>query len=72
MHKPDSQTLARHETLDALPAMLTLLRRLVITAFEAGDPDSEELKHLLEDCVVAAHRLRLREKLRARAALEHG
>jgi hypothetical protein len=69
--KQDSQALERHETLDALPAMLTVLRRLVATSFEADDPDSDELKRLLEACVVGAHRLRLREQLRAREALEH-
>ena len=66
----DSQALTRTEALDALPAMLTMLRRLVITSFEAGDAESDELKHLLEACVVGAYRLRLREQLRARASLE--
>ena len=72
MPKLDPQALARRETLDALPATLTMLRRLVITAFEADDPESDELKRLLEACVVGAHRLRIREQLRAREALEHG
>lgn len=49
-----------------------MLRRLVVSAFEPGDPESDELKSLLEACVVGAHRLRLREQLRARQALEHG
>lgn len=69
MQKPDSQALTRTETLEALPAMLTMLRRLVMTSFEAGDPDGDELKQLLEACVVGAHRLRLREQLRARESL---
>jgi hypothetical protein len=64
--KTDPAALTRAETLDALPAMLTMLRRLVVTSFEAGDPESDELKGLLEACVVGAHRLRLRERLRAR------
>jgi hypothetical protein len=72
MPKQDPQALVRRETLDALPATLTMLRRLVVTTFEADDPESDELKRLLEACVVGAHRLRIREQLRAREALEHG
>ena len=72
MAKLDPLALQRSETLDALPATLTMLRRLVVAAFEPGDPESDELKSLLEACVVGAHRLRLREQLRARSALEHG
>jgi len=68
MPKPDPMTI-RAETLDALPAMLTMMRRMVITSFEAGDPESDELKSLLEACVVGAYRLRLRERLRARETL---
>ena len=71
MPKTDPAALARRETLDALPGTLTMLRRLVVSAFEPGDPESDELKSLLEACVVGAHRLRLREQLRAREALEH-
>jgi len=70
MHTSDSEALTRTETLDALPAMLTMLRRLVMTSFEVGDPDSDDLKQLLDACVVGAYRLRLREQLRARASLE--
>jgi hypothetical protein len=72
MAKPDPLALQRSETLDALPATLTMLRRLVVAAFEPGGPESDKLKRLLEACVVGAHRLRLREQLRAREALEHG
>ena len=72
MPKQDPQALVRCETLDALPATLTMLRRLVITTFEANDPETNELTRLLEACVVGAHRLRIREQLRAREALEHG
>jgi len=70
MQTSDSKALTRAETVDALPAMLTMLRRLVMTSFEAGDAESDELKRLLEACVVGAYRLRLREQLRARASLE--
>jgi len=62
----------RAEALDALPAMLSVVRRLVISSFESGDPESEELKSLLDACVVGAHRLRLRERLRARGGCDHG
>jgi hypothetical protein len=72
MPKQDPQALVRRETLDALPATLTMLRRLVVNAFDGDDPESDELKRLLEACVVGAHRLRIREQLRAREALEHG
>jgi hypothetical protein len=57
--------LAREEALDALPAVLSAIRWLVMMSFEADDPESEELKRLLEACVVGAHRLRLREQLRS-------
>ncbi len=57
-------TPARAEALDALPAMLALLRRVVVTSFEPGDPESDELRDLLDACVIGAHRLRLRERLR--------
>jgi len=55
-------SLARAEAIDALPAMLALLRRVVMTSFETGDPESDELRRLLDACVVGAHRLRLRER----------
>ena len=64
MSNEDAGTLGRAETLEALPAVLTVLRRLVTTAFEPGDPESDELRSLLDACVVGAHRLRLREQLR--------
>jgi len=72
MAKPESQARVRRETLDALPATLTMLRRLVVTTFDASDPEIDELKRMLEACVVGAHRLRLREQMRAGEALEHG
>jgi hypothetical protein len=72
MAKRESPASIRRETLDALPATLTMLRRLVVTSFDAGDPEIDELKRMLEACVVGAHRLRLREKMRADEALEHG
>jgi hypothetical protein len=64
---PDcAAALARAEAIVALPAMLALLRRVVTTSFEPGDPESDELRDLLDACVVSAHRLRLRERLRDR------
>jgi hypothetical protein len=65
-----SPAVARAEALDAIPAMLTVLRRLVITAFESGDQESEELRQMLDACVVGAHRLRLREQMRAKGGCE--
>jgi len=70
MSYESSPALARAEALDAIPAMLTVLRRMVITAFEAEDPESDELRRLLEACVVGAHRLRLREQMRAKGGCE--
>jgi hypothetical protein len=58
---------SKAEPLEALPGLLTLARQALIASFERGDPDSDELKALLEACVVSAHRLRLRERLRATA-----
>jgi hypothetical protein len=57
--------LARVETLEALPALLTLARQAILAAFEADDAESHELKNLLDACIVGAHRLRLREQLRS-------
>jgi hypothetical protein len=71
IHELGPEALERHEMLDALPAMLTMLRRFVTKSFGPDDPESDELKKLLEACVVGAHRLRLREQLRAKEALEH-
>jgi hypothetical protein len=72
MAKRESPASIRREALDALPATLTMLRRLVVTTFDASDPEIDELKRMLEACVVGAHRLRLREQMRADEALEHG
>jgi len=65
-----SPAVARAEALEAIPAMLTVLRRLVFTAYEAGDPETDELRRLLDACVVGAHRLRLREQMRAKGGCE--
>jgi hypothetical protein len=70
MTNEDRMGLARTETLDALPAVLTVLQRLVAATFEAGDPETDELRDLLNACVVGAHRLRLREQMRASGACE--
>jgi hypothetical protein len=71
MAKRESPASIRRENLDALPATLTMLRRLVVTTFDANDPEVDDLKRMLEACVVGAHRLRLREQMRA-DELEHG
>jgi hypothetical protein len=65
-----SPAVARAEALEAIPPMLTMLRRLVVTAFDSTDPDIDELRRLLDACVVGAHRLRLREQLRAKGGCE--
>ena len=60
----------RAEALEAVPAVLTMLRQLVVSTSEPGDPEGDELRRLLDACVVGAHRLRLRETLRAKGACE--
>jgi len=55
--------IGRAESLDALPALLSFAREVVAAVCEAGDAEGEELRGLLEACVVGAHRLRLRERL---------
>jgi hypothetical protein len=67
---PPQAQLAVAETLEALPALLTLARQAVTAAFQAGDAESEELKSLLDACVVGAHRLKLREQLRSGEACD--
>jgi hypothetical protein len=61
-----SPAVARAEALDAIPAMLTVLRRLLVTALDVTDPEIDELRRLIDACVVGAHRLRLREQMRAK------
>ena len=60
---------ARTEALDALPSVLTMARRMVVTLARSGDPETAELKRLLEACVVGAHRLRLREHYRTKGVV---
>lgn len=55
----------REETLAALPGLLSLARQVIITSFQPGDPESDALKALLDECVVGAHRIYLREQLTA-------
>ena len=55
---------ARDEALRVLPSLLSVIRWQVMVSFETGDPESDELKGLLEACVVGAHRLNLREQIR--------
>lgn len=57
---------ARGEALQALPNILSAIRWVVMTSFDAGDSESDQLRELLEACVVGAHRLNLREQLRAK------
>ena len=60
-----SARLVRDEALRVLPSLLSVIRWQLMESFEAGDPESDELKRLLEACVVGAHRLNLREQIRA-------
>jgi hypothetical protein len=55
----------RGETLAALPSLLALARQVVVAACDPRDPEIAALRALLEECVVGAHRVCLREQLRA-------
>jgi len=57
--------LDRDATLAALPGLLALARQVVVTALDAGDPETAVLRQLLEECVIGAHRICLREQLRS-------
>ncbi len=59
----DAHTTTREATLAALPGLLSLARQVIITTFEPGDPETDALKALLDECVVGAHRIHLRERL---------
>ncbi len=50
--------------LAPLPGLLSYAREVVISAFEPGDPEADALRALLEECVIGAHRLVLRERTR--------
>ncbi len=71
-HPTCAAGLARAETIDALPALLTLARRLVVTTCDVTDPETNELKRLLDACVIGAYRLRLQEHLRTKGDGEQG
>jgi hypothetical protein len=60
-----SLAIGREESLAAVPSLLTLAREVVAAAFEPGDPESDALRAMLEECVVGAHRLCLREQIGA-------
>jgi hypothetical protein len=64
-------TIARRGAAGAPPAMLSIAARPATMTFETGDPDSEELKRLLEACVDGPYRLRLHDQLRAIGGCEH-
>ena len=66
----DNTAIGREETLAALPRLLSFARQVVITAFEPGDPEIDEFRALLDECVVGAHRIYLREQLAAGAELQ--
>jgi hypothetical protein len=64
MSNRDPDPLTQADTLGALPAVFTFLRGVVSAT--SASPEREELRSLIEACVVGAHRLRLAEQLRAR------
>lgn len=61
----EDASFSRHETLAALPSLLALARQVVVAAFNPGDPEIVALRALLDECVVGAHRVCLREQLLA-------
>ena len=60
----DADELLQAEPLEALPTIFAFLRSVVSS--RDMSPEREELRKLIEACVVGAHRLRLAEQLRAR------
>ncbi|MFI4976763.1 MAG: hypothetical protein ACHP84_19700 [Caulobacterales bacterium] len=66
------QDLARAATLGALPGLLTIARRVILASFEPGDPEVDGLRELLERCVVDAHRICLRERIRMNEDFQSG
>ncbi|MGA0599483.1 hypothetical protein ACO2Q3_02115 [Caulobacter sp. KR2-114] len=60
----NAEAMDRGATLAALPGLLALARQVVVATLDAGDPETEALRALLEECVVGAHRICLREQLR--------
>ena len=63
MSDPDPDEALRGRALEALPQLFSLLRDVVSNG--AWSSEREELRTLIEACVVGAHRLRLAERLRA-------
>jgi len=63
--QPDVAALRRQATLATLPGLLSLARQVVITSFRPGDPETDVLKAMLDECVVGAHRIYLREQIAA-------
>ena len=64
----DPDETARAEAIEALPAVFTLLRGFV--SANPKCPESDDLRALIEACVVGAHRLRLAAQLHAKDACE--
>lgn len=60
----DTAPIDRGATLAALPGLLSLARQVVVTTLEPGDPETDALRVMLEECVVGAHRICLREQIR--------
>jgi hypothetical protein len=54
----------RHEAVAGLPALFSLARQVVMITFAPGDPEADALRAQLDECVVSAHRLALRERTR--------
>lgn len=59
-----SAPIDRGATLAALPGLLSLARQVVVATLEPGDPETDALREMLEECVVGAHRICLREQIR--------
>ena len=60
----DPVPIDRGATLAALPGLLSLARQVVVTTLAPGDPETDALRAMLEECVVGAHRICLREQIR--------
>lgn len=64
MSGADADVMDREAALTALPGLLALARQVVVATLDAGDPETDALREMLEECVVGAHRICLREQLR--------
>ena len=57
------------DLLAGLPGLLGFARQVLIAKFPQGDVEADALRAQIEACVVDAHRLALRERMRGGARM---